>query len=395
MTRLRKTLWAVAGLLFVIVVFQAFVGGLYPVGSSSMAPTLLPGDHVLVLYGSSIPDRGTVVVVHGTEPNPLVKRAVGLPGDELAITSDGDLRINRAYYSGGFGASPGVLLFDSERCGFEEHFDWPEKGAQSTESVSTSSTQRPPVKSIALDGRGVNDGEAVPSMSLLHGIHDGYLDGTGHVRFGNEEVGDARIAFHLSFLDEAGTAVFQLSDKSELFEVTLEWRAGEVIHGVLQRLTLGGNELVVQDREEFQLAAGVEPICLELHNFDNEVFLASAGVRLAGFQSSGFSQAEGDHPDIRVRLGVTGTRMEVSQLRIWRDLHYTARGRFGVDRSVRLEPDELFLLGDNSAHSTDSREYGPVKREHLIGRAAWIVWPLSRFGRVGGASGPQNGDCDH
>jgi signal peptidase I len=49
---------------------------------------------------------------------------------------------------------------------------------------------------------------------------------------------------------------------------------------------------------------------------------------------------------------------------------------------VRLEPDEFFLLGDNSDHSTDSREYGPVKVERLIGRAAWIVWPPSRMGRV-------------
>lgn len=44
---------------------------------------------------------------------------------------------------------------------------------------------------------------------------------------------------------------------------------------------------------------------------------------------------------------------------------------------------EYFLLGDNRAHSTDSRAYGPVERSRVIGRAWWRYWPPGRAGRVG------------
>ena len=35
----------------------------------------------------------------------------------------------------------------------------------------------------------------------------------------------------------------------------------------------------------------------------------------------------------------------------------------------RLGPDEWFVLGDNAAASTDSRELGPVSRRDIVGRA--------------------------
>lgn len=46
-------------------------------------------------------------------------------------------------------------------------------------------------------------------------------------------------------------------------------------------------------------------------------------------------------------------------------------------------PGEYFLLGDNRAHSTDSKDYGPVERSRIIGRAWWRYWPPGRAGRVG------------
>lgn len=45
---------------------------------------------------------------------------------------------------------------------------------------------------------------------------------------------------------------------------------------------------------------------------------------------------------------------------------------------VTLAPDEYFLLGDNRTQSLDSRIFGPVKRDFIIGRT-WIRgWPFSR-----------------
>ena len=36
----------------------------------------------------------------------------------------------------------------------------------------------------------------------------------------------------------------------------------------------------------------------------------------------------------------------------------------------------LFLVGDNPAASTDSRQFGPVTRDHIVARVRWRYWPL-------------------
>jgi len=36
----------------------------------------------------------------------------------------------------------------------------------------------------------------------------------------------------------------------------------------------------------------------------------------------------------------------------------------------------LVLVGDNPSQSTDSRDFGPVTREHILARVRWRYWPL-------------------
>jgi nickel-type superoxide dismutase maturation protease len=36
----------------------------------------------------------------------------------------------------------------------------------------------------------------------------------------------------------------------------------------------------------------------------------------------------------------------------------------------------IFLVGDNPASSTDSRQFGPVPREQIVARVRWRYWPL-------------------
>ena len=43
---------------------------------------------------------------------------------------------------------------------------------------------------------------------------------------------------------------------------------------------------------------------------------------------------------------------------------------------------EYFLMGDNRAHSTDSRHYGRVDRANIEGRAICRVWPPLRWARL-------------
>jgi signal peptidase I len=47
-----------------------------------------------------------------------------------------------------------------------------------------------------------------------------------------------------------------------------------------------------------------------------------------------------------------------------------------------LDQGRYFVMGDNRAHSADSREFGPVGLGQIEGRAWFRFWPLSRWGRL-------------
>jgi signal peptidase I len=49
-------------------------------------------------------------------------------------------------------------------------------------------------------------------------------------------------------------------------------------------------------------------------------------------------------------------------------------------RRVALGEDEYFMMGDNRAQSCDSREWGSVPRENLIGPVFGVYWPPQRIG---------------
>ena len=58
------------------------------------------------------------------------------------------------------------------------------------------------------------------------------------------------------------------------------------------------------------------------------------------------------------------------------------RGAGGCDfpEEITIPPDHYFMMGDNRGASDDSRYWGPVPRDWLIGTAFATYWPPDRLG---------------
>jgi len=88
-------------------------------------------------------------------------------------------------------------------------------------------------------------------------------------------------------------------------------------------------------------------------------------------------------PSCHVGLVAERCELRISRVQIDRDVYYVPQAKhlYGLDPSPRfaLGDDEYFMLGDNSAHSQDSRFWGAAQRDDFVGVVRAIFWPIGRW----------------
>jgi signal peptidase I len=55
-------------------------------------------------------------------------------------------------------------------------------------------------------------------------------------------------------------------------------------------------------------------------------------------------------------------------------------GACNLQTEITIPPDHYFMMGDNRGESDDSRYWGPVPRDWIIGKAFATYWPPDRLG---------------
>ena len=95
----------------------------------------------------------------------------------------------------------------------------------------------------------------------------------------------------------------------------------------------------------------------------------------------------GPIPLIKRVVGLPGERVNIAAGRVYvdgaaLDEPYLAQITTGEGRSWQVPPMQVFVMGDNRGDSRDSRYFGPVSIETLVGHAVFRFWPLDKFGIV-------------
>ncbi|MDD2225233.1 MAG: signal peptidase I [Candidatus Shapirobacteria bacterium] len=61
----------------------------------------------------------------------------------------------------------------------------------------------------------------------------------------------------------------------------------------------------------------------------------------------------------------------------------TMEGQYAEEGAEKTVPSgEYLCFGDNRQHSRDGREFGPIKKELIVGKAFFKYWPVSSIGLV-------------
>ena len=94
-------------------------------------------------------------------------------------------------------------------------------------------------------------------------------------------------------------------------------------------------------------------------------------------------------PELLIKrvVGLPGERVTMSDGRVYIDgvalaESYLSQSTQGSGRSWLVPPLTVFVMGDNRNASRDSRVFGPVSLDQIVGRALFRYWPPAEIGSV-------------
>jgi type IV secretory pathway protease TraF len=316
--------WLAAPLALVAlgVLARLLVVGIYtlPPESISMAPALVPGAEggdriVLANLLASRPRRGDIVVLRlGGEL--LVKRVMGLPGEAISFQR-GDLCVDGR-----------VLVKDR----------------------ALLDRVKVPLLSLAdyrrTDEGWVTDREAREGYRLPDGTVDGPVT----------PARDVVVLARVRARKAPASVAFELDDGRAKHTVLLETGIGPAV-------AVAGVEVPGVVKEALRLREGVE----------HEVWITNAdGAFRAEVDGRPAAPAAGLPPGRFARVSVVARgEVDLLSLEVARDLVHEGK-------EVRLGRDRYLVLGDNGTRSRDSRHFGAVDEDAILGRVFAVAWPPSR-----------------
>jgi signal peptidase I len=120
----------------------------------------------------------------------------------------------------------------------------------------------------------------------------------------------------------------------------------------------------------------------------DRLFVNVISTKLSGVQRGDvvmFQSPESDKILLKRIVAVAGDTVETRGGQLWINgsaqtepyLADRTKGEFGP---VQVPAGRLFMMGDNRNNSRDSRFFGAVPADSVLGRADFVVWPIGRFG---------------
>ena len=358
-------------------------------GQVSTTAAILSGDRLLVEKLGRPKRWDLIVFKYPKDPSVnYVKRLVGLPGEKLDLVG-GDVFINdsRLQKAPGVARDMWLLMHDTDYTPAKTTPDRPQWRTVAPESSWRNSSGK-----WRFEGSDV-DAEADPL--IFSGQITDRLAYNGHVAWGGpprEEpatlTGDVKVELHLDEFRGQGSLAFrwQFCDREVIARISSD---GEV------RIS-GPGTTGDDDEATGQLSAGLSQVrCLAFALRDGQAYLLENDEAVAtlpvGPQDVETAKTVAGRPSEPCRVALLAAECELglSRIVIHKDVYYQTLGAMMpggglgpegvVELPLQLGPQEHFTMGDNSTRAKDSRFWGTVSTEAIIGVARWIYWPPSRW----------------